>query len=112
MLSSCVLCAVLSSKLMLASAAPIRGVPDDKLEDYGGPHIACAASGARVHASKVNDDVCDCADGTDEPGAIDAAKWWGHTFAPPWSTHGSARLQCHRQWTGRLLSPTDKTITS
>ena len=73
MLSACLVCALSSVLPALASKTPIRGVPNDRLQHYSGNHFTCAKSGDRIPTSKVNDEVCDCADGTDEPGTLIAS---------------------------------------
>lgn len=62
---SAALLLVLSSAL----AAP-RGVPRSLELSYAGPTFKCLdnPSGPALPASAVNDNYCDCADGSDEPG--------------------------------------------
>ncbi|KAL3274019.1 hypothetical protein HHI36_015437 [Cryptolaemus montrouzieri] len=46
----------------------IRGVPFHQMAYYGKNAFECIKSKERIKFSKVNDDYCDCEDGTDEPG--------------------------------------------
>jgi hypothetical protein len=56
--------------LVLVSGASVRGVAPDLQAYYaGGDTFTCITSGTHIPMDRVNDDVCDCADGTDEPGA-------------------------------------------
>ncbi|GJP57270.1 hypothetical protein CLOM_g16294 [Closterium sp. NIES-68] len=53
----------------LASAPPsIRGVAPQDWAHFSGSTVACRDGSRWIAASRVNDDFCDCADGTDEPG--------------------------------------------
>eukprot|EP00011_Vannellida_sp_DIVA3-517-6-12_P007673 CAMPEP_0114611814 /NCGR_PEP_ID=MMETSP0168-20121206/4308_1 /TAXON_ID=95228 ORGANISM="Vannella sp., Strain DIVA3 517/6/12" /NCGR_SAMPLE_ID=MMETSP0168 /ASSEMBLY_ACC=CAM_ASM_000044 /LENGTH=410 /DNA_ID=CAMNT_0001822795 /DNA_START=189 /DNA_END=1421 /DNA_ORIENTATION=- len=58
--------------LCLAAAASAhdrtRGVHPDQVPLYEGKDFVCLQSGERIDGAAVNDDYCDCADGTDEPG--------------------------------------------
>lgn len=52
----------------LAIARP-RGVPLEKASFYqGGTEFRCLSNGKSIPMSYVNDDYCDCEDGSDEPG--------------------------------------------
>ena len=42
------------------------GVHPRQLEQYSGPRFSCQ-DGSKIDASQINDDFCDCADGSDEP---------------------------------------------
>ena len=42
------------------------GVHPSQLEQYSGPRFSCQ-DGSKIDASQINDDFCDCADGSDEP---------------------------------------------
>ena len=53
----------------LAVAAPPRGVMNQHASLYDDPRLfTCLDGSATVGASKVNDEYCDCKDGSDEPG--------------------------------------------
>ena len=69
-------CAVVApaSAAAAAAAAPPLGVPRSLARLYEGAIFSCldgssgGGGGAPLAASRVNDDYCDCADGSDEPG--------------------------------------------
>ncbi|EGG16474.1 protein kinase C substrate 80K-H like protein [Cavenderia fasciculata] len=48
--------------------SPQFGVPPEKLEYYKGETFTCFGSGKTIPIDYVNDDYCDCPDGSDEPG--------------------------------------------
>ena len=54
----------------LAQSA-VRGVPEAEWASYyaGGATFACRDGSATIPIGGLNDDYCDCADGSDEPGA-------------------------------------------
>jgi len=60
-----VLCVCL---LSFALADHILGVPKSEQELFSGEFFTCRQSGEKIPFSMVNDDFCDCADGSDEPG--------------------------------------------
>ena len=64
------LAAIAAAATAPAPIAPLRGVHPDAAPLYGGPRFACDGGRVRLAASAVNDDYCDCADGTDEPGEM------------------------------------------
>eukprot|EP00792_Barthelona_sp_PAP020_P005314 TRINITY_DN2597_c1_g1_i1.p1 TRINITY_DN2597_c1_g1~~TRINITY_DN2597_c1_g1_i1.p1 ORF type:complete len:374 (-),score=128.89 TRINITY_DN2597_c1_g1_i1:22-1143(-) len=45
-----------------------RGVHPDKLKNYQNDIFICDDGKTKISIDQVNDDYCDCADGTDEPG--------------------------------------------
>ncbi|KAL6073170.1 Glucosidase 2 subunit beta [Balamuthia mandrillaris] len=51
-----------------AHAVNLRGVDPKNLKDYEGETFSCKSDGKVLPISRVNDDFCDCADGSDEPG--------------------------------------------
>ncbi|GJP58163.1 hypothetical protein CLOP_g22031 [Closterium sp. NIES-67] len=53
---------------VFASVKPLRGVPPQDKALFSGDVISCRDGSRKVHISRVNDDFCDCPDGTDEPG--------------------------------------------
>ena len=58
---------------MLALASPavlasVRGVPKAEWAIYTADTFECKDGSAKLPVSQVNDDYCDCADGSDEPG--------------------------------------------
>ena len=48
-----------------------RGVDPLRAAAYQGDTFACEGGAKVLDARKINDEYCDCADGTDEPG-----EWW------------------------------------
>ncbi|CAI5500208.1 unnamed protein product [Closterium sp. Naga37s-1] len=53
----------------LAAAHPsIRGVAPQDVAYFSGSEVRCRDGSRSVAVQRVNDDFCDCADGTDEPG--------------------------------------------
>ena len=62
---------LLATALACSRAAELRGVPASEWAGYfaGGDVFACSDGQGQVPISQLNDDYCDCADGSDEPGA-------------------------------------------
>jgi len=63
--------ALFPALLLCASGAAlsVRGVPKSLAHLYASAdHFDCLDGAGRVPASRVNDDYCDCGDGSDEPG--------------------------------------------
>ena len=57
------------SLLLPASAAEeLRGVSAEARPSFNGPTFRCRDGGAEMPSARVNDDYCDCLDGSDEPG--------------------------------------------
>ena len=52
-----------------ATRRTLRGVDPAKSAAYLGDDFRCDGGTTVIHKSKVNDEYCDCKDGTDEPGA-------------------------------------------
>ena len=52
-----------------AATKPPRGVDPVVAASYQGTQFVCDGGAVTLDASKINDDYCDCKDGTDEPGA-------------------------------------------
>ncbi|CAI5461319.1 unnamed protein product [Closterium sp. Yama58-4] len=53
----------------LAAALPsIRGVAPQDVAYFSGSEVRCRDGSRSIAVQRVNDDFCDCADGTDEPG--------------------------------------------
>jgi len=50
-----------------ASLAPTSGVPPDQQALYAGPEFSCKDGSGKIAIAQVNDNFCDCADGSDEP---------------------------------------------
>lgn len=70
------LCGVVCFALVLTTvnASVTRGVPKELVEKYIGETFKCLdGSGPEIPASYINDDYCDCADGSDEPGTAACA---------------------------------------
>lgn len=55
-----------------AQASP-RGVAPEDRQYFSGKTVRCRDGSKEVPAERVNDDFCDCADGTDEPGTAACA---------------------------------------
>lgn len=52
-----------------ATRASVRGVAPSRLAEYKGHSVFhCPNDRKEIDVSRVNDDVCDCVDGSDEPG--------------------------------------------
>jgi protein kinase C substrate 80K-H len=62
-----VICFFCSLSLVWGIGRP-RGVSIEKASFYGGPEFKCLSDGEPIPMNHVNDDYCDCADGSDEPG--------------------------------------------
>ena len=58
---------LLSTPCVLAQA-PVLGVPKSDWPLYTGDTFTCKDQSATVPSSKLNDEYCDCMDGSDEPG--------------------------------------------
>ncbi|MEW5299998.1 MAG: hypothetical protein WDW36_002962 [Sanguina aurantia] len=56
----------------------IRGVDPAFSSLFKGPEFACRDGSKKIPASRVNDDYCDCADGSDEPGT--SACYYGRFY--------------------------------
>lgn len=54
-----------------AAAKPPRGVDPVAAAAYLRPRFLCDGGTTTLDSAKINDEYCDCKDGTDEPGA-----WW------------------------------------
>jgi len=52
----------------VARGSSVLGVPPVEQAKYAGGTFLCKASGQALPLTAVNDDFCDCADGSDEPG--------------------------------------------
>jgi protein kinase C substrate 80K-H len=72
----------LGVSLGASAAADVRGVPQSRLSLYGGASFSCVDGSfplsSTIDARMVNDNYCDCADGSDEPGT--AACAGGHFY--------------------------------
>lgn len=51
----------------------VVGVPSHDADFYQGEWFTCLASKEKIEGSRVNDDYCDCRDGSDEPGTAACA---------------------------------------
>ena len=51
-----------------ASLAPTIGAHPDQQALYAGLEFLCEKGGKQIAIDRVNDDYCDCDDGSDEPG--------------------------------------------
>lgn len=63
-------CLLLTLTASLISAASVRGVPANLLPSYDTTvdKFRCLDGGKTIPVNRVNDDYCDCLDGSDEPG--------------------------------------------
>ena len=57
----------------LIAAAHVRGVPNDRIshaeqQEYSLDLFECKDKSAQIPSIFINDDFCDCPDGSDEPG--------------------------------------------
>lgn len=61
---------LLSALVLEIKAEKIRGVPPSKLALYssGSSTFSCLDGSLKIPSDRVNDDYCDCPDGSDEPG--------------------------------------------
>jgi protein kinase C substrate 80K-H len=57
-----------ASSAAASSSSVIRGIPRSLYAAYEGPTFTCLDKSKTVALSAVNDDFCDCPDGSDEPG--------------------------------------------
>ncbi|KAA0146712.1 hypothetical protein FNF27_06829 [Cafeteria roenbergensis] len=71
---------VVLAACVAAVSAGTRGVPQSKQRHYDGETFTCLDGSATMPSSRVNDDFCDCEDGSDEPGT--AACEGGSFFCP------------------------------
>ena len=78
-----------------AAVALPRGVPRSLASLYAGETFACLSGGGTVPAVRVNDDYCDCADGSDEPGT--AACGSVDVGAGAGAAAGGGRFYCANQ---------------
>jgi hypothetical protein len=60
--------AVLVGVAAADEAPAVRGVAPSAWHLYAGTHFACRDGRSTLPRARVNDDFCDCADGSDEPG--------------------------------------------
>eukprot|EP01132_Coremiostelium_polycephalum_P009336 gene9336-11449_t len=58
--------------------SPQFGVSPEEVQYYSGKQFNCLRSNKQIPISQVNDDYCDCPDGTDEPGTSACSN--GHYF--------------------------------
>lgn len=62
-------CLIAAAAVAVSAAAAPRGVPRSLEAAYAGrTTFTCLDTSKTIEASRVNDDFCDCADGSDEPG--------------------------------------------
>lgn len=56
----------------------VRGLSPEQRERWEASGLKCAGSGVQLTLARINDDYCDCADGTDEPGTSACAngRFW------------------------------------
>lgn len=64
---------VLVVSLMVTAASCQRGVDPQFSSQYGGTQFRCRDGSGTVSRGQVNDDFCDCLDGSDEPGTAACA---------------------------------------
>ena len=67
--------------------APTDGVHPSQLEQYSGPSFSCT-DGSKIDASQINDDFCDCADGSDEPATAACSTAGGQFWCVNKGHHG------------------------
>lgn len=73
-LSPGLLCLVAAAAACIPAAlGNVRGVHSADLQRFtSGQDFTCGSSGKSIPPSRLNDNYCDCPDGSDEPGAFDA----------------------------------------
>ena len=69
------------------SLARTDGVHPSQLEQYSGPSFSCK-DGSKIDASQINDDFCDCADGSDEPATAACSTAGGQFWCVNKGHHG------------------------
>lgn len=75
---------VLASSLACAARASVLGVQPSLAHLYSGDTFKCLSGTESMPAARLNDDVCDCADGSDEPGAAGHVRQIApHCASPP-----------------------------
>ena len=60
-----------------SAAQPVLGVPRGEWDAYRGDTFTCKDGSATIPIRQLNDDYCDCEDGTDEPGTSACASHAG-----------------------------------
>lgn len=67
-----VLCAVLMARANVVYGAPVRGLNPEFQSKYtgSGGTFTCLDGSKTIPFNRVNDDYCDCPDGSDEPGQM------------------------------------------
>ena len=63
-----------------SAAQPVLGVPRGEWDAYRGDTFTCKDGSATIPIRQLNDDYCDCEDGTDEPGTSACASHGGRFF--------------------------------
>lgn len=66
--SLCILLLLAGEAEVLGAQAYPRGVAPEDRQYFGGKTVRCRDGSKTIPAERVNDDFCDCTDGTDEPG--------------------------------------------
>ncbi|KOO23445.1 glucosidase 2 subunit beta [Chrysochromulina tobinii] len=64
----------------LCAQQPVRGVPRSEWAAYTGPTFACRDGSGSLPIAQLNDDYCDCTDGSDEPGTSACANTGGRFY--------------------------------
>ena len=69
-MSTRLICALATLAISHVSAISVRGVAPDRYSLYSGASFRCLSTDRELPAERVNDDTCDCSDGSDEPGVL------------------------------------------
>ncbi|MDP2437503.1 MAG: hypothetical protein Q8P67_17300, partial [archaeon] len=72
--------------------AGLAGLNPERAAAYSGTHYTCDGGAVKLPASRLNDDYCDCGDGSDEPGTAACAGAAGGRFYCPNVGHRATEI--------------------